>query len=271
MYLSLRNSRVKLSVGQIFWREIGSGPDVVFLHGSWQNSAQWLPVIEHLSADHHCIAPDLLGFGESKPESRKIHYSVEVEVEFLADYLETLKLRQFYLVAHSLGGWVAANYALKHSDRVLGLVLLAPEGVKAGYFKHRWFWASCFGILPSAILKIVRSLSPIAKICGGKKNIDWLLQFKQGLSKSPTTAKILFQRRWREIQGELLDDRLSDIKVPMLILQGAEDTAITLSLSQSYTALAPNAEMQIVSSGSSNLPQEMPEMIAQSIRKFINS
>jgi pimeloyl-ACP methyl ester carboxylesterase len=270
MYLSLCNSRIKLSVGQIFWREIGSGPDVVFLHGSWEDSAQWLPVIEHLSTDHHCIAPDLLGFGESAPDSRKIHYSVELEVEFLADYLETLKLRQFYIVAHSLGGWIAANYAIKHSDRVLGLVLLAPEGVKAGYLKQRWFWAGCFGILPYTILRIVRSLSPLAKICGGKKNIDRLLQFKQGLIKSPTTAKILFQRRRVEIQGELLDTRLSELKIPMLILQGAEDTAITLSLSQSYTALAPNAEMQIVSNGGSNLLQEMPEIIAQYIRKFVN-
>jgi pimeloyl-ACP methyl ester carboxylesterase len=270
MYLSFRNSRVKLSVGQIFWREIGSGPDVVFLYGSWQDSTQWLPVIEHLSADHHCVAPDLLGFGESQSESRKIHYSVELEVEFLADYLETLKLRQFYLVAHSLGGWIAANYALKYSDQVLGLVLLAPEGVKAGYLKQRWFWVSCFGILPSAILRMVRSLSPIAKICGGKKNIDRLLQFQQGLVKSPTTAKILFQRRRVEMQRELLDDRLSDLKIPMLILQGAEDTAITLSLSQSYTALAPNAEMQVISNGGSNLPQEMPEAIAQYIRKFVS-
>ncbi|OCR01364.1 alpha/beta hydrolase [Oscillatoriales cyanobacterium USR001] len=270
MYLSLRNSRIKLSVGQIFWREIGSGPDVVFLHGSWQDSTQWLPVIEHLSTDHHCFVPDLLGFGESQSESPKIHYSVELEVEFLADYLENLKLRQFYLVAHSLGGWIAANYAIKHSDRVLGLVLLAPEGVKAGYLKQRWFWMSLFGMLPSVILRMVRSLSPIAKICGGRKNIDRLLQFQKGLIKSPTTAKILFQRRRREIQGELLDARLSELKIPILILQGAEDTAITLSLSQSYTALAPNAEIQVVSNGGNNLPQEMPEAIAQYIRKFVN-
>lgn len=270
MYLSLRNSRVKLSVGQIFWREIGSGADVVFLHGSLHDSAQWLPVIERLGADYHCFAPDLLGFGESEPVARKIHYSIELEVECLAEYLETLKLRQFYLVAHSLGGWIAASYALKYSDRVLGLVLLAPEGLKVGYLKQRWLRARWLRVLPTAGLGVLRSLSPVAKILGLQKKLEGLIQLKQGLSKSPAAAKLLFDRKQVEIQGELLDDRACWLKIPMLILQGSEDKAVSLSLSQSYAGLAPKAEMQVVSGGGSNLPQEVPEAIAQHIRKFIS-
>ena len=126
MYSQRRNSRVKLSVGQIFWREVGQGPSLVFLHGSWEDGTQWLRTIEHLSPYYQCFAPDLLGFGGS--ERRKIHYSIDLEVECLAQYLDTLKLRQVYLIGHSVGGWVAASYAIKYPDRVQGLVLLAPEG-----------------------------------------------------------------------------------------------------------------------------------------------
>ncbi|HLO49561.1 MAG TPA: alpha/beta hydrolase [Kamptonema sp.] len=270
MYLSLRNSRVKLSVGQIFWREIGSGPNVVFLHGSWHDSSQWLGVINSLSGDHHCLAPDLLGFGESEPDSRKIHYSIELEVECLAEYLETLKLRQVYLVAHSVGGWIAASYALKYSDRVLGLVLLAPEGVKVGYLRQRWQLARWLGLLPPAVLGVLRSLSPVARVLGFQNKVDRLMQLKQGLLKSPTGSKLLFQRRRVEIQGELLDDRLCWLKVPVLILQGSEDTAATLALSQSYAALAPKAQLEAIGGGGHDLPQQLPDAIAQHIRKFLN-
>ena len=107
MYSLLRNSRVKLPLGHIFWREIGQGPSLVFLHGSWDDSSQWLPTIEHLSPYYQCFAPDLLGFGDS--ERPNVHYSIDLEVECLAQYLDTLKLREVYLIGHSVGGWVAAG------------------------------------------------------------------------------------------------------------------------------------------------------------------
>ncbi|MBA3923667.1 MAG: alpha/beta fold hydrolase, partial [Nostocaceae cyanobacterium] len=128
MNQQLRNSRMKLSGGRIFWREIGEGTAVILLHGSWQDSGQWVAVMDYLRQDHHCFAPDLLGFGDS--EHPQIHYSIDFEVECLAEYLEALKLRHVYLVGHSLGAWVAASYALKYPDQIGGLVLLAPEGVQ---------------------------------------------------------------------------------------------------------------------------------------------
>src|SRR6478672_1523022 len=100
MALPLRNSRIRLSQGQIFWREVGQGPVLVFLHGSWSDSSQWISVIERLSEDYACFAVDLLGFGES--ERPQVHYSIEFEVECLVEFLETLNLRQVYLIGHSL-------------------------------------------------------------------------------------------------------------------------------------------------------------------------
>ena len=45
-------------------------------------------------------------------------------------FLQAVKLEKVYLVGHSLGGWIAASYALKYPEKIDGLVLLAPEGVK---------------------------------------------------------------------------------------------------------------------------------------------
>jgi pimeloyl-ACP methyl ester carboxylesterase len=266
MYSPLRNSRVKLSVGQIFWHEVGQGPNLVFLHGSWHDSSQWLRTIEHLRSYYQCFAPDLLGFGDS--ERRNIHYSIELEVECLAQYLDTLKLREVYLIGHSVGGWVAASYAIKYPDRVRGLVLLAPEGVKVGHRRARWQTASWLIGKPPLALWLLRSIYPIAKLLGRQNNIDGLLKFRQELMQSPVAVQLLFGRRRAEITAELVDDNLPLLKAPVLLLHGSEDTPAALSLCQSYAALAPNAELELVSPGESNLPQEIPDVVAKYIREF---
>jgi len=266
MYSLLRNSRVKLSVGHIFWREVGLGPSLVFLHGSWEDGSQWLRTIEHLSPDFQCFAPDLLGFGES--ERPNVHYSINLEVECLAQYLDTLNLRQVYLIGDSLGGWVAASYAIKYPDRVQGLVLLAPEGVKVGHRRARWQTARWLIGQPPLAFWFLRSIYPIAKLLGYQNKIDGLFKFRRQLMQSPIAMQLLFRRRRAEITAELVDDNLALLKVPVLVLQGSEDTIAASSLCQSYAALIPNAELQFVSPGESNLPQEVPDLVAKYIRDF---
>ena len=266
MYSQLRNSRVKLSVGQIFWREIGQGPSLVFLHGSWEDGSQWLRTIELLNANYQCFAPDLLGFGDS--ERPNVHYSIELEVECLAQYLDTLNLREVYLIAHSVGGWVAASYALKYPDRVQGLVLLAPEGVQVGHRRARWQTARWLIAKPPLAYWLLRSIYPIAKLLGGQKKIDQMFEFRQQLMQSPVAVQLLFRRRRAEIAAELVDENLPLLKAPILLLHGSEDSVAALSLCQSYAALAPNAELQSVSPGESNLPQEVPDIVAKYIREF---
>ena len=79
MPLPVRNSRIKLSQGLLFWREVGQGSAIVFLHGSWKDSSQWLPVMQQLSKHCHCFAPDLLGFGESEVVKGRCSIALQVE------------------------------------------------------------------------------------------------------------------------------------------------------------------------------------------------
>ena len=266
MYSPLRNSRVKLSLGHIFWREVGRGPNLVFLHGSWDDGSQWLRTIEHLSPYYQCFAPDLLGFGNS--ERPNVNYSIDLEVECLAQYLDSLNLREVYLIGDSLGGWVAASYAIKYPDRVQGLVLLAPEGVKVSNRRGRWETARWLIGKPPLAYWFLRSIYPIAKLLGSQKKIDRLLNFRQQLMQSPVAVQLLFRRRRAEITAELVDENLPLLKAPVLLLHGSEDTSAALSLCQSYAALVPNAELQFVSPGESNLPQEVPDLVAKYIRDF---
>ena len=267
MALPLRNSRIRLSQGQIFWREVGQGPVLVFLHGSWSDSSQWISVIERLSEDYACFAVDLLGFGES--ERPQVHYSIEFEVECLAEFLETLNLRQVYLIGHSLGGWVAASYALKYLDQVQGVMLLSPEGISAENLKQQGGWISWLGGRVPRVFKWLRSLLPVAKYLGQAERLKGAIAYWEKMQQYGTTCQLLFQRRQAEIQAELLAEKLEWLKVPVMILQGGQDTAAAVSQSRAYADLIPEAKLHTISRGGHDLPQELPDEVAVCIREFV--
>lgn len=261
------NSRIRLSQGQLFWREAGQGQTLVFLHGASHDSSQWLPLLERLSRDRHCLAPDLLGFGDS--ERPDVHYSIQLQVECLAEYLAALHLENVVLVGHSLGGWVAASYALQHKQQVQGLILFSPLGVETEESQNQWRlepWL--IGSFP-LVFWLLRSLRPLAKLLGFRAKIDRLLEYRQQLLQFPTACQLLFQRRQAEITAEFLDNRLEFLKVPTLILQGDRDTPSSLAKSQAYGNLIPAAKLRSIDRGDRNLPEMQPDPVAEEIRQFL--
>lgn len=266
MPLPFRNARIRLTQGQIFWREVGQGDTIVFLHGAWEDSSQWVPLIERLSADYHCLAPDLLGFGES--EQPNVHYSIGLEVACLAEHLESLRLRRVYVVGMSLGAWVAASYALKYLEQVEGVVLLAPEGVQVEGLGRRW-WKARLLKLP-IVGGGLRSLYALRKILPSR-TVERLLQRRQRLLDAPVACELLFQRRRAELRSEQLQEQLKWLQRPVLILQGEQDQADTRRLSYAYAQLAPQATLQQLPGNSQTLLATQPEVVAQAIRSFVGN
>ena len=267
MILPVSNSRIQLPQGQIFWREVGYGEPLVFLHGSHRDNSQWLSVMEQLSSNYRCFAPDLLGFGDS--EHPDVHYSIAWQVECLETYLDALNLQQFYLIGHSLGGWIAASYALKNMKQVLGLVILSPEGIEV---KKNWGqqrWEKCLIARPPIMFWLLRSLFPIARILRCEAKIGQSLQYRQKLLNSPATCKLLFQRQQAEIQTEFLSDKLSWLKVPTLILQGGQDTPENITRSQTFASQGAITKLEIINHGNNDLPEALPQEVAQKIDEFI--
>ncbi|MBD2679639.1 MULTISPECIES: alpha/beta fold hydrolase [Nostoc] len=262
-----RNSRRKLSQGLLFWREAGGEIPVVFLHGAWNDSSEWLSVMESLAENFHCFAPDLLGFGES--ENPNIHHSIDLQVECLAEFLQAVKLEKVYLVGHSLGGWIAASYALKYPENVNGMVLLAPEGVQiAGQEEYCRKMRRLLNYSP-LVVKLLRSLITLTKILGWHEKITQDLQLRQDLLRYPIACQLLFKRRQAEIEAESLQKRLYMIEVPTLILQGGQDTPDALAKSQVYTQLIPKVELKMIPHAGNDLPQSCAGDIAMDIQEFV--
>lgn len=103
------------------YREAGSGPVIVFLHGNPSSSYVWRDVLPAVAAHGRVLAPDLIGMGASgKPD---IGYRFADHARYLDAWLEALALREVILVGYDWGGSLAMHYAARHPDRVRGLVV----------------------------------------------------------------------------------------------------------------------------------------------------
>jgi len=264
----LRHARLKLSQGQWFWHEQGiRGPAIVLLHGAWHTSQQWVPVMARLSQNYHCFAPDLLGFGESERPDRP--YSIALLAEGLAEYLESLRLREVYLVGDSLGAWVAASYALQHLDQVQGLVLLSPLGVEV---KGQASWRGAAWLMgkPPVLVWLLRGLGPILRLLGHWASLDRLWQVYDQYQQSPTACQILFQRRRAEIQAEQLQSQLPWLKRPVLLLQEMPASPVAEARIQVYARALPQAVVKQLPTGPSrNCWADAPDRVADQIHQFI--
>jgi haloalkane dehalogenase len=264
-----RNSRRKLSQGLLFWREVGDGIPAIFLHGAWSESSEWVSTMELMSREFHCIAPDLLGFGES--DYPEIHHAIDLQVDCLVEFLQALKLDKVYLVGHSLGGWIAASCALKYPEKVQGLVLLSPEGVEVEGFQKRWQKMQRLIQSPSLIFKLLQIFRPLIKILGWDTKIEEDLQQRRILLQNPTATQLLYNRQLPEIQAELLQDKLDLIQIPVLILQGEKDAPDALTRSKIYARLTQGAKLKIIADEKDNLPQSSVSVVAGEIRDFLKS
>src|SRR5215471_9101534 len=116
----------KLSVldSEMAYREAGrrDAPVALFLHGNPTSSYLWRNVIPHVAQFAHCIAPDLIGFGQSgKPE---IPYHFEDHVRYLDAFIANAGIASAYLVAHDWGSALAFHLAARRPELIRGLAFM---------------------------------------------------------------------------------------------------------------------------------------------------
>src|SRR6185312_15843431 len=123
----MRETMIEVSGEKLRTLEAGSGDPVLFLHGA--GGLNWYPLLEMLSAERRVIAPEHPGFGRADLPSWLS--GVGDLAYFYLDFVSALDLKDVHLVGHSLGGWTAAEIAVRNTSRLRSLSLLAPAGVAA--------------------------------------------------------------------------------------------------------------------------------------------
>jgi pimeloyl-ACP methyl ester carboxylesterase len=264
-----RNSRMKLSTGQMFWREAGdqNRSILIFLHGSWHDSSQWEEVMESLSENFHCFALDLLGFGNSIP-TKPANMSISVEVDCLHEFLSTLNLDSVYLVGHSLGAWIAVDYTLKYPELVRGVVTIAPEGLSlTNWRKHDKFtlWLLAH---PRMMRWWSLGLKLLVSVSDGAAHLEKIQAHWQFFAIFPTTCKLFFERSNRVICSELLGERLANFRQPLLILQSDNEDPDVIEQSKAYARSVRGSEYKLIQNGELNETTRSLRQVTREIHNF---
>lgn len=120
---ALRRRQVPVLDSTMSYVEAGaSGPVVLFLHGNPTSSYIWRNIIPHVAPYGRCIAPDLIGYGQSgKPD---IDYRFFDHVRYVDSFLDALDVTDMVLVAQDWGTALAFHLAARRPRHILGLAFM---------------------------------------------------------------------------------------------------------------------------------------------------
>lgn len=118
---------VSLHGHDLAYREAGTGPTLLLIHGMAGSSRTWKAVMPDLARHCHVIAPDLPGHGESAPPTGD--YSLGNLAATLRDLLGVLGVERTTIVGQSMGGGVAMQLAYQHPELAERLVLVCSGGL----------------------------------------------------------------------------------------------------------------------------------------------
>jgi len=226
---------------KIHYIDAGSGPVVILVHGLGGDVSNWAPTIGPLSQKYRVIALDQIGFGKS--DKPLINYRVGTLVDFLDGFYKQLGITRGSLVGNSLGGWTAAAYALAHPDKVDRLVLVDAAG---------------FAITGDLDPRVVNGLNPSTR--DAIKQVMGLVFYNKELFASDAAVDAFFARKMSAgdgytiqrfidsiVRGEdTLDNKLSAIKKPTLVVWGREDGLTPLALGERFKKEISGSELLVI-------------------------
>jgi 2-hydroxy-6-oxonona-2,4-dienedioate hydrolase len=183
-----------------------------------------------LSQRYRVIALDQIGFGRSaKP---LVNYRVGTFVDFLEGFCKELKVERATFVGNSLGGWVAAAFALKYPNRVERLVLVDAAGFGA---LVESLGPRTLSALELATREDIRYLGPLTfyhkQFYEGDAILDAAFTQRMSAGDGYTITRFLESMMRRE---DVLDKRLAALRRPTLVVWGREDKLIPLLFGRQF-------------------------------------
>lgn len=114
--------RLNVLGANIAYVDEGEGPPILFLHGNPTSSYLWRNVLPHVLGAGRCIAPDLVGMGDSDKVGGG--YRFVDHARYLSAFIDQLDLKRLILVMHDWGSALGFDWAMSHEARVRGLAFM---------------------------------------------------------------------------------------------------------------------------------------------------
>jgi pimeloyl-ACP methyl ester carboxylesterase len=227
-------------------QEAGSGPPLFFLHGA--GGVSWDGGLSLLARHFRVVAPCMPGFGKSPSEGlERIEDALELW-QTCFDVMEKVGVERPLVLGESFGGWIAAEMAALRPKELSKLALMAPVGV----WRDEAPVTDIFGLTINELLphlffdmnsKPARNMSGLTTLMSDKDDrtqaqIDALIALFLGFR---TAAKFLFP-----VPDTGLERRLWRIRVPTLVLWGAQDKLIAPSYAEIFGRNVKSAQVVMI-------------------------
>jgi pimeloyl-ACP methyl ester carboxylesterase len=261
---------------RMYYQKAGTGDvPIVLVHGFGASSFSWRENLNPIAeAGFTVYAPDMRGFGLSDKGWDK-SMTQDAQADRLKAFMDAVGIERAVLAGNSMGGGIAANFALRYPDRVHGLVLVDPAiygGLNSGV-------ASALVSLPGIqrwgqhlVRFILANDERNASIIGSawfdpsKVTPDVLSGYRRALQTPHWDLGLL--ALLRDGIGSNLGPRLKDLNVPTLIVWGEHDTWISPSNAPKLNQGIAGSKLAIIQNAGHVPHEEKPEEFNELVIDF---
>jgi pimeloyl-ACP methyl ester carboxylesterase len=272
VYWAISQARLRLSGVESRWTTVDGyrvhyyviGPEngrpVVLVHGLGGRAEDWANLGPYVSrAGYRAYLPDLPGYGQSERPAG-FSYSVTDQALIVVGFLDSLGLKRVDLGGWSMGGWIVQRVALARPDRIGKLILFDSAGL---YIKPDWDTAL---FTPSSAAELAQL---DALLMPKPPNVPQFIA-ADVLRISKENAWVVRRALNTMLTGtETTDSVLPELKMPVLVVWGAEDLITPLSEGETIHKLIPQSQFEVISNCGHLAPIQCASQIGPKVVQFL--
>ena len=270
---------VRLEQGVIRYRDVGSGPTLVFVAGLLANRTLWRDVVQRLASRYRCVVPDLPLGGHPVPMGPGADPSPPGVAQLLADFMAALDLRDVTLVGNDTGGAICQLVIASHRERIGRLVLtncdayeaFLPIGISPFHHGARLF-GERFGTAVGWMLRHRAGQRLLLRLVA-KRRLDnatldaYFGSFVRDAGVRRDAVRFLTAISNRQTLGAATN--FPSFDRPVLIVWGEDDRFFSAGLARRLQRDFPDARLEFVADSRAFVPEDQPEALANQIAGFV--
>jgi pimeloyl-ACP methyl ester carboxylesterase len=270
---------VEVPAGVLEYRERGSGPPVVFVHGAAVNGDLWRKVAPELAERWRCIVPDLPLGGHSIPLNDRPDLSLFGAADLLASFLAALDLTDVALVGNDTGGAISQALVGRRPERVGRLVLTSCDAFEnyppkaVAYLKPVSRFAPALWLLSQTMRVRFFQRLPIAYGWATHAPIEpAIMESFLGSLRSNAGVRRDFAALLRGADARdcrQASEALSGFDKPALVTWAADDRFFPREHGQRLAELLPQGRFELIERSRTFIPEDNPARLVELVREFL--
>ena len=251
-------NNIDLSGIKVRFSQRGKGKSLLLLHGG-EGSFEDKNFFDLLSRHFNVIAPTHPGFGGTLIPDHFDH--IDDLVFLYLDFLDHLDLQEVVLIGFSLGGWIAAEIAIRNDSRLSQLILVDAVGVKVGGREERDI-ADVFALSYEPLIDLTFHNTSLAP------SLETISEEELQIIAANRTALGVYT--WEPyMHNPKLARRLHRIKVQTDFIWGRSDRIVSIDYGKIYCSMIKNAKMTILENAG-HLPHfEIPDVFVDTVFNMV--